>query len=163
MITSARGRVLLGLTIAIASLAALLWVLQRRWRYDESKVNAIGNSNRPGISVAGKSSPVPIAPAPETPWPSTSPAQIGSNIDPTLLPESGQTPGPSSIPDSFIGKLKLIIPVAGVQPITTCIFRFQSLPTLTVTGKVPTSTHTPCCADKPNVILPGKESSDGST
>jgi len=116
MITSARGRVLLGLTIAIASLAALLWVLQRRWRYDESKVNAIGNSNRPGISVAGKSSPVPIAPAPETPWPSTSPAQIGSNIDPTLLPESGQTPGPSSIPDSFIGKLKLIIPVAGVQP-----------------------------------------------
>jgi murein DD-endopeptidase MepM/ murein hydrolase activator NlpD len=116
MITSARGRVLLGLTIAIASLAALLWVLQRRWRYEESKVSAVGNRSRPSISVADKSSPVPIASAPETPWPSTSPPQTGPNIDPTLLPEIGQTPDPSSIPDGFIGKLKLIIPVAGVRP-----------------------------------------------
>jgi murein DD-endopeptidase MepM/ murein hydrolase activator NlpD len=117
MINSARGRVLLGLTIAIASLAALLWVLQKRAGYDESRASLIENRSRSSTAVAAKSSAdAAIAPPPETPSSSTHPPQASPNIDSTLLPESMQTPDPSSTPDSFIGNLKLIIPVAGVRP-----------------------------------------------
>ena len=119
MINSARGRVLLGLTIAIASLAALLWVLQKRARYNESRVSLVENRSHSSSSVADKSSPVPdasIAPTPEIPPPSTSLPQTGPDIDSTLPPESVQSPNPSSAPISFIGNLKLIIPVAGVPP-----------------------------------------------
>jgi len=114
MIKSARGRVLLGLAIAIASLAAVVWALQRRPRFDESQLS-VGDRRGPINSGANQFSPITeasISPTVETASPSPNAPQSA----PTLPPQSGPTPAPAPSPIGFIGRLNLIIPVMGVRP-----------------------------------------------
>ncbi|HEV7682835.1 MAG TPA: M23 family metallopeptidase [Pyrinomonadaceae bacterium] len=95
----ARVRVLAIVVIAIAGLAALVWSRRQRTDPETSSVNLAS----PAASPSRSRSPV-IIQSPEAPTPEDT-------------PERSPTPA-NVIPlaDSFIGTLKLIIPVAGVKP-----------------------------------------------
>jgi len=127
MINSARRRVLLGLALAVASLAAFLWVVQRRWRQEEARMAAAGRSDSIGATPIGvasggrasNSSAIPdpsVVPTRETSTPLPSPSQTGADTVPTLSPEVAPNHESLSLPAGYVGNLKLIIPVAGVRP-----------------------------------------------
>ncbi len=103
---SARGRVFLALLIGIALLIAIVAFLQRRWGYYSSSgtypaLNPASANPSPG------SSPAPVL---ETPQSSTSPVPEAHAASPRPSPANAPPP------IGFVGTLKLIVPVAGVQP-----------------------------------------------
>lgn len=95
----ARIRVLVIAVIAIASLATLIWSRRQHTDPKTTSVNSASSSPIP----SRKPSPV-ITQSPEVPTPEDT-------------PETGPNPSnPAPLADSFIGTLKLIIPVVGVKP-----------------------------------------------
>jgi peptidoglycan LD-endopeptidase LytH len=116
MINSVRGRVLLGVALAVAAMAAFLWALQRRPGYDASSVSVIRNPTGTGTVVPDQPSQLSPTVAPPSETASLSPAQSGPSLSPTLLAERSQSPTPSSQSPGYVGRLKLIVPVAGVKP-----------------------------------------------
>lgn len=119
MIQSARVRVLLVAAFALISITAVavtVWILQKRSGYYASELSA--PSPAAALSTNDfKSSPSEvIAPSPSQ----TSPAQLQPD-SPEVVPVASPPPAPSSTPTlsldpSYVGKLNLIIPVAGVKP-----------------------------------------------
>jgi peptidoglycan LD-endopeptidase LytH len=114
---SARGRVFLGLLTGITLLVLIVAFLQRRSGHYRSSVD------NPSPTPAS-ASPTGIAdPSPEpsptaelaTPPPSTSPFP-GAYAASPIPPPANDTPNPAAPPIGFVGTLKLIVPVAGVQP-----------------------------------------------
>lgn len=103
MINSARGRVLLGLALAIVLLATFFWVLQRRPDYEDSRVDVVKDESDPSRSVS-------------QPSPLSAPAQSSSSLEPTPAPESLQDPARTTQPLGYVGILVLRVPVAGVKP-----------------------------------------------
>lgn len=93
MIKSARARVFLGLVIGISSLVVIVAALQKRSGFYEVNTASPPTEATPSIST---SSPAANEPAP--------------------LSEDKPTPNPPPPATSFIGVLKLIIPVGGVRP-----------------------------------------------
>jgi murein DD-endopeptidase MepM/ murein hydrolase activator NlpD len=112
---SARARVFLALVIGIVLLVAIVAYLQRRSGHYVSQVSEATPSPTPvsPTPIASQSTePLPTASA-ETPVPS-----------PITEPSAGSPTPARSVPDlvpaappvGFVGTLKLIVPVAGVQP-----------------------------------------------
>ena len=102
--------VILALTAAL--LAAVLWTL--KYRSSISVIETNQPSPTPAFSPSGGT--IPPGPAEETsppPAPSPEPTQAAS---PFASPEeTRETPTPAS-ENSFVGRLNLIVPVAGVRP-----------------------------------------------
>jgi len=106
VITSARGRVFLGLTIGLAALITLVVFLQKRSGYyrDQSTLPLPS----PEASAAPTLSPPSTSSSPEP----GNPTPIES-APPTPENLSSPSPPPPSI--GFVGTLKLIVPVTGVR------------------------------------------------
>jgi murein DD-endopeptidase MepM/ murein hydrolase activator NlpD len=112
---SARARVFLALVIGIVLLVAIVAYLQRRSGHYVSQVSEATPSPTPvsPTPIASQSTePLPTASA-ETPVPSpiTEPS-AGSPTPALSVPDLV----PAAPPVGFVGTLKLIVPVAGVQP-----------------------------------------------
>lgn len=108
---------LLALVVGLASLAFLVGVLQKRSGYYRSNTNessASGSLNGSPTAVAYPPSPTTVATA--APSISTNPPFSSLPDSATPLPENALSPNPSPPQFGFAGKLKLILPVAGVRP-----------------------------------------------
>lgn len=115
MIT-ARGRVFLALLIGIALLVVIVAFLQRRSGHYRSSVDdppPTPASASPPDTANPSPEPSPT-PVPETPPVSTSPVPEAYSASSTPSPANA-TSNPAAPPIGFVGTLKLIVPVAGVQ------------------------------------------------
>jgi murein DD-endopeptidase MepM/ murein hydrolase activator NlpD len=122
---SARLRVLLIFAVAISGIAVLVWARGQR-----SGFGKLDNFNQ-NQQVTGSESSIPspgstssISPT-LTPGPDTSPALSALSPQAPSAPAVEQTPSPENdqaslkegmLAGSFVGNLKLIIPVVGVRP-----------------------------------------------
>lgn len=117
---SARGRLVILLAIGIGALAFLVWVLQKRSGYYQdspANVDQPQNQNATDASPTSTVSPSPEpTPTPEAPPPATTPTPGTSPTTPIPLPQNTPTSTPPPPPIGFVGTLKLIVPVAGIQP-----------------------------------------------
>lgn len=114
---SARGRVFLTLLIGIALLVVIVAFLQRRFGHYRPSVDNPRPTTAPALTPdTAKPSPQPSpTPVPDTPPVSTSPVPEADSASPT--PFSANAPSnPAAPPIGFVVTLKLIVPVAGVQP-----------------------------------------------
>ena len=103
---SVRARIVLVLMLGTTFVAGFLRLLE----FPQRKETAIVLDNQP--SKTNLSSPPTPAVAEPTTTPSPSPS-----LTPTLLPSPEETPITATPPStSFVGTLKLIIPVTGVRP-----------------------------------------------
>jgi murein DD-endopeptidase MepM/ murein hydrolase activator NlpD len=114
---SARGRVFLALLIGIALLVVIVAFLQRRSGHYRSSIDdpppTPASASPP--EIANPSPELSLTPVPETPQLSTSPVPEAYAASPTpSLANPTLNPAAPSI--GFVGTLKLIVPVAGVQP-----------------------------------------------
>ncbi|MBA2524523.1 MAG: peptidoglycan DD-metalloendopeptidase family protein [Pyrinomonadaceae bacterium] len=111
---SARGRVFLALLIGIATLVVVVAFLQRRSGHYRASVDP------PPPTPASTSAPDTVNPSPEqspTPVPETpSPSPVPEAYPASPTPSPANASSPAAPPIGFIGLLKLIVPVAGVQP-----------------------------------------------
>jgi murein DD-endopeptidase MepM/ murein hydrolase activator NlpD len=116
---SARLRVLVIIIVIFAALAAFLWLRGRRTGFGNDFID-FREANRVSSPVLetpspGSTSP-PVSPVlTETVNPTPKPNPADSNNAATPASESSQ-PTMDALTNSFVGKLKLIIPVAGVKP-----------------------------------------------
>lgn len=115
MIKSPRVRVFLGLMLALGLLVTVVAFLQRRSGY----YSATPLSSPSPTSEAPTPEAVPASPSPQsesTPEPEGTPSP--ATPSPTSPPPIESTPSPTLPipPIGFVGKLNLIIPVAGVKP-----------------------------------------------
>ena len=110
--TRARLGVLLFVVITLAALAAFLWILQKRQREalhstnlnTESATKSVPESpTSPTVSPSPSTSPLVTAPSPVTP------------SDSTQTPPANQDSSNAALADSYIGILKLVVPVVGVR------------------------------------------------
>lgn len=114
-----RLRVLLIVAVVIAGLSVLLWARGRRYP------PALNVNREAQVSVS--ETPTPLSTTPASPTPETNPTATPSAAQATSPPQTGGTPPEQSaspgnqesstaLTNSFVGKLKLIIPVVGVRP-----------------------------------------------
>ena len=107
----ARLRVILIVVITIAGLGILLWIRGRQTGFGpgSSTLNPQHTTRRAIVEALSKS-PTPV-PSPSAPSPA-------STLNPAASPDpDNQTASKDATPaESFVGTLKLIIPVAGVRP-----------------------------------------------
>jgi murein DD-endopeptidase MepM/ murein hydrolase activator NlpD len=117
-----RLRVMLLVAVAIAGLAVLLWARGRRSSFVPATANA--NRNEPvGGSISETPTPAStLSPTPETGATATpiagataSPGQTPP-LNAEGTPATQATPQDATIAGSFVGTLRLIIPVVGVRP-----------------------------------------------
>jgi murein DD-endopeptidase MepM/ murein hydrolase activator NlpD len=110
MIKSARWRTLLVIAIGLAAVVAIVWYINQRRRPDGSNVPVI--KQEPSVGKVEESSPTqtPALPSP-SPTPSGQPDEFGV-ATPSPSVESSTHP---DLTPSFVGKLKLIVPVQGVR------------------------------------------------
>jgi murein DD-endopeptidase MepM/ murein hydrolase activator NlpD len=103
MATSTRVRLLILIIIGFALVASAVWAINRRKQQPPS----------PAVSVTPTATPAASA----TPVEAASPLVSPSVASPAPSPPAVEQPSPpAGIPPSFVGSLKLIVPVAGVQP-----------------------------------------------
>lgn len=107
--TRARVQVLLIAFVTLASLSVFLWTRVRRTRSDTPTTNAVPvspiNSREPEVSPTDQTPSPPPTASPDIPL-----------SEPGLSVDTNQTPQNAPPPSSFVGTVKLIIPVAGVKP-----------------------------------------------
>jgi murein DD-endopeptidase MepM/ murein hydrolase activator NlpD len=113
---SARLRVLVIIIVVFSGLAAFLWLRGRQTGFGNDFID-FREANRVTSPVLETPSPgstsLPLSPVPtETVTPTPQP----NNNAATPASESSQPPMDTQLANSFVGKLKLIIPVAGVKP-----------------------------------------------
>ena len=106
MISSARWRVFVGSIVGIALLAGLVAVLQRRFGYYR---------HVPSPPLESSPSPTPM-PTSSPPCPSPEDLSNVATPSPVVSPQISPSPEPAIPPIGVVGKLKLIVPVAGVKP-----------------------------------------------
>jgi murein DD-endopeptidase MepM/ murein hydrolase activator NlpD len=115
---SARLRVLVIIIVVFVALAAFLWLRSRRTGFGNDFIG-FREANRvstPVLETPSPGSTSPSAPVPtETVNPTPKPSPADSNNAATPASESSR-PTMDALTNSFVGKLKLIIPVAGVKP-----------------------------------------------
>lgn len=117
-IGSARWRVLLIVVVVFGALAAFLWLRTKQLANLQSGFRDDQASHFPLESPA----PVPTSPTPSpvsTGTPASSPTPTlnsGTGSAATPTPETSPTVNPVPLANSFVGTLKLIIPVAGIRP-----------------------------------------------
>jgi len=114
---SARGRVFLTLLIGIGLLVVIVAFLQRRSGHYRPSVDDLRPTTAPALTPdTAKPSPEPSpTPVPDTPPVSASPVPETASASPTPF-RAEATSNPAAPPIGFVVTLKLIVPVAGVQP-----------------------------------------------
>ena len=122
MIQSARARVLLVSVAAIASItvvACVVWILQKRsGYYTQERTAAPVETPQPSNSLPKV--PTEVVSAPPTSTPVTPPppppelSEVATNASPAPTPPDAT--GSLSLDPSYVGRLNLITPVAGVKP-----------------------------------------------
>jgi len=109
--TKVRLRVLLIFAVAVAAVSLIVWTQSRRRGQELPTVERIQPETKPV--------PTSSAPSPEA-FESVSPVSVPSPADMKAEPgaslESTQAPVDPTVTNSFVGTLKLIIPVGGVKP-----------------------------------------------
>lgn len=109
--TLARVRVLLVIAVAFTALAASFW-LGRKSRHQDAPVSLPESDKAEGSALE---TPSPGSMDPTGSSPSLSPPPATLNLGPSPSAENHQSPKESLLSGSFVGRLKLIIPVAGVR------------------------------------------------
>jgi murein DD-endopeptidase MepM/ murein hydrolase activator NlpD len=117
---SARLRVLLINIYVFSALTAYLWLRGRRTGFGNDFID-FREADRVSSPALETPSPVstlpPLSPVPtETLSPTPIPSIAGENRAATPAPENTEPAANALLSNSFVGKLKLIIPVAGVKP-----------------------------------------------
>ena len=113
MIKSARVRVLLLIVCALAVTITAVWVLQKRFGYNRNGGEVTARDVRPVTSPV-----VAMAPTPSQSENSSASVPLGT---PNELPEDQPSPAPTApfqvltLDPSYIGRLKLAVPVKGVK------------------------------------------------
>lgn len=104
MIRSPRVRVFLGLILGLSLLIALVATLQRRLGYYQP--------------IPSPSPESALTPAVTSSLPTSSPADMSNDAttSPVISPSASPSTEPTIPPIGIVGKLKLIVPVAGVKP-----------------------------------------------
>lgn len=113
----ARLRVLLIAAVAIGGLAVLLWALGRRSSFTPATVNV--NRDQPVSETPGPAATASVSPTFEAgpgATPPASPVQTPGPLHAGETPANQASPMDATLPGSFVGTLKLIIPVVGVRP-----------------------------------------------
>lgn len=111
----ARIRVLLIIVGGGTVLAASFWMGTRRPVYQEVAISS-RETERASGSVSETASPLSTGPPVSGPTETAPPSPGGSNAGSNPSPESTQSAKDSILSGSFVGKLKLVMPVAGVRP-----------------------------------------------
>ena len=113
----ARMRVLLIIIASFAALATSFWLgTKSGYRDGATSARETKGTSGSGSETSPPISAVPnVSPAETTPSPGgTPPADSSAVVAPS--PQASESPGESILSGSFVGTLKLIIPVAGVKP-----------------------------------------------
>lgn len=111
----ARIRILLIVVVTIAGLAVLMWVRGRRSGVDPAPVNLNGSGPITGQSSESSAQiPTPTVPPADSTVPPPSPAQTPDSSSVDSAPATGSNQSFNT--GSFVGTLKLVIPVTGVRP-----------------------------------------------
>jgi murein DD-endopeptidase MepM/ murein hydrolase activator NlpD len=116
MIQSARARVLLVGVAAIASItvvACVVWILQKRSGFYTQETTAAPVAT-PQPSISSPQVPAEIISTPVTPPPPPELSEVAATATPSATPPDAA--GSISLDPSYVGRLNLIIPVAGVKP-----------------------------------------------
>ncbi|MEP6921693.1 MAG: M23 family metallopeptidase [bacterium] len=115
MIKSPRVRVLIISLLAIAVVAVVVWVLQRRSGHYAPVAIETTNHNPPVTTKVNAATPTLEVPAVTPPAPSPTPSisENGVTSSPTTLLSSSPNPTPTSLQSG--SQPDLIVPVAGVQ------------------------------------------------
>jgi murein DD-endopeptidase MepM/ murein hydrolase activator NlpD len=113
---SAQGRFILIFLLLVCSVAGLVWLIHRRQPSTTSAPQTVRTEPSPQFSPLQNQSPA-ITPEPEpSPSPTVtagpSPGEVAAAPSP---PELQETASPPEAVPGFVGKLHLIIPVAGVS------------------------------------------------
>lgn len=106
--TRARVQVLLIAFVTLGLLSVFLWTRVRRSASDRPTPNA-SHETTPSLAPA-------VSPAAQTQSPSPNASPDIPRSEPGLSVDTNQPPQNEPPPSSFVGTLKLIIPVAGVKP-----------------------------------------------
>jgi murein DD-endopeptidase MepM/ murein hydrolase activator NlpD len=110
--------VLLIVVVMFSALAAFLWLRTRQTA--ENGHSDLRNAGTPSGSVLEQPTPAAtptLTAAPtESPTPTATPSIAGLDSAATPATDGSQTPKAAPIADSFVGTLKLIVPVVGVRP-----------------------------------------------
>lgn len=113
---SARGRVFLALLLGVALLVVVVAFLQRRFGYYRASMGYPPATPASASPPETANSPVPSpTPEPESPQLSSIPGPEAYSASPTPSP-ADDISSPAAPPIGFLGTVKLIVPVAGVQP-----------------------------------------------
>jgi murein DD-endopeptidase MepM/ murein hydrolase activator NlpD len=112
MIKSARVRVFLLLVVAISATVSAVWYLQKRFGYGPYEEYVAKQQAAPGPLVSELPSPSLIQSPPAAPA-ATSAADLPA-LDPS--PEPTQITPTLTLEPSYVGRLKLALPVNGVKP-----------------------------------------------
>ena len=110
LIKSARIRVLLVIVMSISATAVAVWSLQKRFGYGPSEVNLVQSPPIVSPSLANVPTPLVVQRPPEQPVADAPEVSSASELSPTPTFE------PLTLDPSYIGRLKLIVPVHGVKP-----------------------------------------------
>lgn len=108
----ARLKVLLLVVIILAALAVALWFIQRRQREGMNLPSPVEPANPVQTTVASPTvSPIAVASPALSLSPTPSPTPPTNDV-----PVNVSSPATAAIANSYVGTLKLIIPVNGVRP-----------------------------------------------
>jgi murein DD-endopeptidase MepM/ murein hydrolase activator NlpD len=113
---SARGRFILVFLLIVGSVTGLIWLIRRR------QTSPASISQEVRVVPSPEPSLVPTVPPAATPEPATSPlpAEVTSPSPVELTsptpPDLKETASPPDVVAGYVGKLHLIVPVAGVSP-----------------------------------------------
>jgi murein DD-endopeptidase MepM/ murein hydrolase activator NlpD len=123
---SARLRVLLITVVALAAFAAFLWVRGKRGGFanDTISFSKIDQANSSDLLTPQPASGPSISPAPSpappvgsaTSTPAQTPGPLNAQSTPPPLENNQAAAKDAALAGSFVGTLKLIIPVVGVRP-----------------------------------------------
>ena len=109
-----RTRLLILIAFAVTITGVSLFVWARAKRLAPTTHESSPPTHQEGTSPATSKAPSPVPSDPLSSAPPQSPAEV--KTEPGASPESDQVPPEPKLPPSFVGSLKLIIPVAGVKP-----------------------------------------------
>jgi peptidoglycan LD-endopeptidase LytH len=110
MVTRLRIQILVGFTLVVGSIAALVWILNARRKHDQALILGSPAANGPRAIPPAAYTPSPLAPPAEVL--SSTPSTLSASQTPT--PDMRQSDGLRS-PISPAASAKLIIPVAGIK------------------------------------------------
>ena len=112
----ARLRVLLIVAVVIAGLSVFLWARGQRLNFGPPTSNVVSQTPAPASTTSISPTPEISPTATPTATSTASPAQTPGPLNAEEMPANQAASKDSVLAGSFVGSLKLIIPVVGVRP-----------------------------------------------